>query len=231
MLSVPWCLDAGSVLLGALTGSLIGCQRGLDVVGVTVAGLLTGYAGGLIRDLLLGGKDIYLMEHAGLLWACLGVCVATFLLRSPLARHGQLLFAADTLSVALYSLVGANKVLAYGLDPLYVALLGCTTAVGGGVVRDASCGMLPAVFRPSNFYALACLAGSASFAVLAAAGVPLAWAGVCCVGMVLSLRYLSVWRGWRTHGGPWESAVLRLVRDLVAGGGGSHGRSGGRGRT
>ena len=52
VLTVPVVIDYASVVVGVLTGALFGCRRRLDVVGVTVAGFLTGFGGGIVRDLL-----------------------------------------------------------------------------------------------------------------------------------------------------------------------------------
>ena len=50
VLTVPVVIDYASVVVGVLTGALFGCRRRLDVVGVTVAGFLTGFGGGIILD-------------------------------------------------------------------------------------------------------------------------------------------------------------------------------------
>lgn len=199
MLSVPWGIDYASVVVGVLTGALFGCRRKFDVVGTTVLGFLTGYGGGIVRDLLLGGQDVYFMQHPDLIWVSLGICLITFYFRGLFLDLDRSILLADTLSVALFALAGANKAFAYGLDPLYVVIMGTVTAVGGGAIRDSFAGVPPAIFRQSNYYALACVGGSAAYAVLAFAGASLVAAAFACVGVVVALRYASIRFGWRTR--------------------------------
>lgn len=199
MLSIPWGIDYASVIVGVLTGALFGCRRKFDVVGTTVLGFLTGYGGGIVRDLLLGGRDIYFMAHTNLIWLSLGICLATFYFRGLFLDLDRFLFAADTMSVALFALAGASKAVAYGFAPVYVVLLGTITAVGGGALRDSFAGVPPAIFRQSNYYALACVAGSVVFSILAYVQVPLWIAGIACVVSIIALRYLSVHFGWQTQ--------------------------------
>ena len=199
MLTIPWGIDYASVVVGVLTGALVGCRRKFDVVGTTVAGFLTGYAGGIVRDLLLGARDVYFMQHPDLIWVCLGICLVTFYFRGLFLDLDRSLFYADAFSVALFSLAGANKAFAYGLDPLYVVMMGAITAVGGGAIRDSFAGVTPAIFRQSNYYALACLGGSAAYAALAFLGTSLVGAAFACVGVVVALRYLSIRFDWQTR--------------------------------
>ena len=199
MLSVPWGIDYASVVVGVLTGALYGCRRKFDVVGTTVLGFLTGYGGGIVRDLLMGARDIYFMQHPDLIWVSLAICLLTFYFRGLFLDLDRSIMLADTLSVALFALAGANKAFAYGLDPLYVVIMGTVTAVGGGAIRDSFAGVPPAIFRQSNYYAVACVGGSVAFAALAFAGADLVLAGFACVGVVVILRYASIRFGWRTR--------------------------------
>ncbi len=199
VLSVPVVVDYASVVVGVLTGAMFGCRRRLDVVGTTVAGFLTGFGGGIVRDLLMGAKDVYFMQHPDLIWVSLAICLVAFYFRGLFMNFERSILFADTLSVALFSLAGASKAFAVGLDPLYVVIMGVFTAVGGGALRDSFAGITPAIFQGSNYYAVACLAGSAVFALLAFLDCPLVLAGFACLACVVLLRYLSIRFDWRTH--------------------------------
>lgn len=199
MLTVPWGIDYASVVVGVLTGALYGCRRKFDVVGTCVLGFLTGYGGGIVRDLLMGATDVYFMRHPDLIWVSLAICLLTFYFRGLFLDLDRSVLVADTLSVALFALAGANKAFEAGLDPIYVVLMGAITAVGGGAIRESFAGEAPAIFRQSNYYALACLGGSVAYAALAFFGAPLVWAAFACVGVVVALRYLSIRFGWKTR--------------------------------
>ena len=78
VLAIPWGIDYASVVVGVLTGAMFGCRSKLDVVGTTVAGFLTGFGGGIVRDLLLGASNIYFMSHPDLILVSLAICLLTF---------------------------------------------------------------------------------------------------------------------------------------------------------
>ena len=59
VLTVPWSIDYFSVVVGVLTGALFACDRKLDIIGTVVLGLVTGYGGGIIRDMLLQTHGVY----------------------------------------------------------------------------------------------------------------------------------------------------------------------------
>jgi uncharacterized membrane protein YeiH len=77
-------------------------------------------------------------------------------------------------------------------------------AVGGGILRDVLVREEPLVFRPSELYALASLAGCAAFlAVVVGLRGPPAFAGALAIVVTVAVRILSVRLGWRT-GALWR---------------------------
>ncbi|MEE0844618.1 MAG: TRIC cation channel family protein [Eggerthellaceae bacterium] len=197
-LTVPWGFDYFSIIVGAITGALYACERKLDTVGTVVAGLLTAYGGGLIRDVILQDEGIYFTEHPDLIVICVVLCVFVFYFRGLFKNLDKAIMLADTLSVALFALAGVNKAYAAGSGIVVSIVLGAITAVGGGALRDISMREVPMVFKRSNYYAVAGLGGSVVFVALARVGCPLPVAAVLCVATVVGLRYASVELGIKT---------------------------------
>ena len=181
VLTVPWSIDYFSVIVGVLTGALFACDRKLDIIGTVVLGLVTGYGGGIIRDVLLQDHGVYFTSHPDLIVICIAICAFVFYFRGLFRHLDATVFFADALSVGLFALAGASK--AFSLEQGFVlsVILGAITAVGGGAIRDICVGETPGIFQQSNFYAVAGLGGSLVFVVLASAGSPLPLAGVACV--------------------------------------------------
>ena len=198
VLTVPWSIDYFSVVVGVLTGALFACDRKLDIIGTVVLGLVTGYGGGIIRDMLLQTHGVYFTSHPDLILICIAICAFVFYFRGLFRHLDATVFFADALSVGLFALAGASK--AFSLEQGFVlsVILGAITAVGGGAVRDICVGETPGIFQQSNFYAVAGLGGSFAFVALAYAGSPLPLAGVACVFVVVFLRYWSVYFDWKT---------------------------------
>ena len=159
VLTVPWGIDYFSVVVGVLTGALFACDRKLDIIGTVVLGLVTGYGGGIIRDVLLQDKGVYFTSHPDLILLCIVLCVFVFYFRGLFQHLDAMVFFADALSVGLFALAGASKAYACGEGFVLTVILGAITAVGGGAVRDICVGETPGIFQQSNFSAVAAARG------------------------------------------------------------------------
>lgn len=199
---LPDVIDHVAVIVGVIGGAIFACDRRLDIVGVICMGLITGYGGGVMRDLLLQDKGIYFMQHPMLVFACIVVCIAVFYFRRGFHNLDPAVYLLDTLSVGLFAAAGAEKTLVCGGGPMMAFILGALTSVGGGALRDVFAGEIPAIFKQGNFYALAGIAGSASYVILVELGVPAPAAVVVCIAVTTALRYLSVYFNWVTKTDP-----------------------------
>ena len=63
----------------AISGSMVGIRRGMDLFGVCVLGVITGTGGGLLRDLFAGTPPYIFVKH---IYACASMlgAVACFVL-------------------------------------------------------------------------------------------------------------------------------------------------------
>ena len=92
-----------------LTGALFACDRKLDIIGTVVLGLVTGYGGGIIRDMLLQTHGVYFTSHPDLILICIAICAFVFYFRGIFKHLEATVFLADALSVGLFALAGASK--------------------------------------------------------------------------------------------------------------------------
>src|SRR5512139_886830 len=164
-------LDLAGIFVFAISGSLVGVRKELDLFGVLVLAGATGLGGGFMRDVLIGA-----VPPAALLdWRYLLVPVVA--------------------GLGLFCVAGALKALDYGLGPVPAVLLGTLTAVGGGVVRDLLAGRVPVVLR-SELYATPALVG-ASVAVLGASSTVATWVyAIPAAALCTAWRLVAWWRGW-----------------------------------
>lgn len=191
-------IDYFAVAVGAVCGALFAVDRKLDIVGTVTLGLIAGYGGGIIRDMLLHDQGFFFMQHPELILVCIGLGVLVSVFRKHVANLQSRLFYVDAFSMALFALAGSSK--AWGADVGIVLsiFLGGLTAVGGGALRDICTGQTPAVFQPSNFYAVSGIAGSAAYVALAALHAPGIAADITCVAVAFLLTVLSAHFNWRT---------------------------------
>src|SRR5690606_10671199 len=113
-----------------------------------------------------------------------------------IVRYQRMLFLFDTLGIAMYTVVGVQKSLQFGVSPLAAIILGLFSAVMGGVIRDTLTNELPLIFR-REIYATACLSGAALFVILHTFGVNPNINALSSISLIFMIRILSVKYKWR----------------------------------
>lgn len=188
-------LDLIGTFVFALSGAIAGVKRRLDLFGVLVLSFAAGNAGGITRDLLIGATPPGAISD----WRYLGVSVLagviTFWWSSLIERAWNPVLVFDGAGLALFAVSGAQKALAFGLNPVMAALLGMLTGIGGGMARDLLLAEIPTVLR-ADLYAVAALA-SAVVVVLGHA-LKLPAGAVAAVGAILcfGLRLGAIHKHW-----------------------------------
>jgi len=165
--SMQQLLEHFGVSVAAITGVLAARGKQVDLFGVVVLALVTAFGGGTIRDLLLGAHPVFWVAGPEfLLNAVLTAVVVFFLVRFrelPLS----VLQVADAFALALFTMIGARKGLAFAVDPSIAVLMGVMTGVAGGMLRDLLIGEIPLVFRREIYlYATAAFLGASFFVSL-----------------------------------------------------------------
>lgn len=179
----------------AASGALAAVRSRLDVFGVVVVGLTTALGGGIIRDVLLGIHPPTTLRT----WPYLAVCAATalvvFLFHPQVARLRRGVLLADAIGLGVFATAGTSTAIAAG-TPVYTAcLIGMTTGIGGGAVRDLLLREIPLVLR-KEIYAVAALAGAVLVGVGHALELPPGPVTVVAATAVVALRVLALWRRW-----------------------------------
>ena len=126
----------------AVTGVLAIADRGVDLFGVLVLGLITAIGGGTIRDIILEAP-IFWSENQIYVWLALAASVITFFAESFFTQPQiyRWMLYIDGFGAALFGIQGADK--AWNMDfglPVAPVILGVVTAIGGGLLRDVLAG-------------------------------------------------------------------------------------------
>jgi len=152
-------LDLAGTFVFAISGAAAAKQRGLDLFGICAIAFTVACGGGIIRDVCIGaippsGLANWLYLTTALVAAVTTISLYPFIQK---LKHPVLLF--DALGLCLFAITGAQKSLAYGHNAEVAVLLGVTTAVGGGVLRDILLNRVPVILQ-KEIYASAALIGS-----------------------------------------------------------------------
>jgi len=189
-------LDLLGTFVFALSGATAGVKRRLDVFGVLVLSFVVGNVGGITRDLLIGAVPPGAISD----WRYLAVSVVagmiTFWRPAAIDRLSSPVLVFDGAGLALFAVSGAQKALAYGLNPVMAALLGMLTGIGGGMARDILLAEIPTVLR-TDLYAIAALAGAAMVVIGNALDLPSAAVTIAGALLCFTLRLMAIHWGWR----------------------------------
>lgn len=188
-------LDLLGTFFFALSGSLLAARRGFDIVGSVLLGSLTGLGGGIVRDLVLGVTPTAFAEPIYLLPPVIAALVV-YALYGGMEKITRPLLVCDAAGLALFCTTGAVKALEFGMNPVAAALLGVTTGVGGGLMRDVVANRDPQLFDPRDVYALPAMLGAALITIVWVLGWYSVWFAAGIAALVFALRILSLRFRW-----------------------------------
>ncbi|MCO5723839.1 trimeric intracellular cation channel family protein [Robiginitalea marina] len=175
----------------AISGVLVAMEKRLDLFGVGIIALVTALGGGTLRDLLIGNLPVNWTTTLVYMYVILGSVMVAVVFQSRLKYLRTSLFLFDTIGIGLYTMVGIEKGMEAGLQPLICIALGTITASFGGVLRDILCNEIPVIFR-KEIYATACILGGIGYFLLLKTPLPPAYAYLCGAGLVIGTRLLAV---------------------------------------
>jgi uncharacterized membrane protein YeiH len=190
-------LDLFGTFFFAMSGCLLAARRNFDIVGSLLLGSLVGLGGGVIRDLIISQSvPTAFVEPIYLVAPVLAAAVVYFHVLG-VQRFRRTLLIFDAGGLALFCVTGTLKALDSGMGPVTSAVLGITTAVGGGVLRDVVANEVPQIFNPRGVYAVPAMLGASLVTLFSQLDWFNAYTGTAIAAIVFLLRVLSLRFGWR----------------------------------
>ncbi len=189
---VLFILSMLGVAVFAASGALAAGRKNFDLLGVVVIALVTAVGGGTLRDLLLDRHPIFWVKdpsHLIVILASAALALAYVRFRKPPMAA---LAVADAFGLALFTISGAQVAEAQGLPWLTVIVMGTVTGSAGGVLRDVLTGEVPLLFRQTDLYATAAIAGVTLYLVLQEVGVGQEAASYLGMVAVAGLRFAAI---------------------------------------
>ena len=181
-----------------ISGALMAIRRDFDVIGIALLAVITAIGGGVLRDLVIGDTPPPQFTEAEYLIVPLAAAAVTFFAHPVLERLGRALLVFDAAGLGLFCVTGTVKALDYGLAPVAAAMLGVTTAVGGGLLRDVIARETPALVRPdTELYAVPAIGGALIVAVAWELDAYRPALGAVAAVAVFGFRLLAIRRDWR----------------------------------
>ncbi|GGC86767.1 UPF0126 membrane protein [Tersicoccus solisilvae] len=181
-------LDLVGVYFFAVSGSLLAARQRFDLVGSLLLACVAGLGGGVVRDLVLdAGPPVAFSQPLYLVPPALAV-VTVYSIEASVQRFNRLLVVFDAAGLALFCVSGTLIALAAHQHPVAAVLLGVTSAVGGGILRDVIANVTPTLFDQREFYAIPAFVGAALTVVAQTAGALGGIIVVPIIALVFALR-------------------------------------------
>lgn len=190
-------LDIAGIYVFALSGCLVALRRNMDVVGVLTLGLVTGFGGGVARDVLIADLPPQIVRTNGLLLVPVAAAVTALVVPGLPTRVRQSVLVLDAIGLGLFATVGAAKAIDAGLGVVPTVLIGTIAAVGGGLVRDLLANEIPQILaQGSRLYAIPAALGALVVAVGAELGLAATPVQIMAAALTVALRILALRYGW-----------------------------------
>lgn len=174
----------------AATGALVALRKRFDLIGVLILAAVTAIGGGSIRDVIVGVLPPSNFTNEPLLWVVGLTGLAVFFLPLRLREESRLLYVLDTLGLAVFAALGAERGVEFGMGLWGTVFAGAVSGVGGGVLRDLLSGRIPGIlYRSGDFYASAAALGALAYFLVNYLDPGLALAAG--VGVTLLVRFGS----------------------------------------
>lgn len=191
--AIPIAFEMIAVVVASASGVLTARQHKLDLIGAICLAVLCALGGGLLRDIILQEHNVYILQQPLALPVSIVTAAATFTFPRMVEKPDRLVAVLDIFSVGLFAVMGADKTMVYGYSPVACIMMGFFTAVGGGMLRDICLAQVPYIFRRSNLYAIAAIAGCAVYVLLVeTVGVWNIAAAAVSVALTMAIRWVSL---------------------------------------
>lgn len=194
-MDIIYLLDLIGTFVFAISGIRLAARTDMDVFGASVVGFVTAIGGGTVRDLLLDNHPITWMADMTYPMVILAAVPFTFLMGKKLNNFSKTLFIFDTIGIALFTIIGMEKALSFGLNPFMAGMMGMISAVVGGVTRDVLCREVPLIFR-KEIYATACLLGAVVFYLGLELNLPENLNYLITTAVIITVRTVSIKWNW-----------------------------------
>lgn len=187
----------------SLSGALAAIEKEMDLLGITIMGLVTAVGGGIIRDITLDITPPNAFTNPVTIFISLVtiiifiVLVLIYKYQTNWFKHIKLnhlknaVNASDAIGLGAFTITGVNIAINAGYQNNIVLLLfvGMITGVGGGILRDVFTSKTPYIFV-KHIYGVASLIGAFIF-ILLRDKMNLETSMLISAGLIVLIRFVS----------------------------------------
>lgn len=191
-MDIIYLLDLAGTAVFAISGVQVAGQMRMDPFGATVLAAVTAIGGGTIRDAVLDVGPAFWVHDPTYLTVIILTSMLTILFANRSHRMPPILLPlADAAGLALFTVIGTQKALAYGAPGMTAVVMGVITGVAGGIIRDLLASRVPMVLQ-KDIYATASVLGGVVYTGSLAIGITEGLAMLLAMTGVFTLRMAAV---------------------------------------
>ena len=186
-----YAIDILGTIAFSISGVLVALNKKMDPFGILIIAFVTAVGGGTLRDILIGNTPVFWMLNMNYTYVIIIATIFAVIFRKRLDFLRKSLLLFDTIGIGLYTVVGIEKGISAGLNPIICISLGTMSACFGGVIRDILCNEIPVIFR-KEIYATACIVGGFSYFLIKKLPIEIDVAFVFAGLIVILIRLVAV---------------------------------------
>jgi uncharacterized membrane protein YeiH len=194
-LSFVYILEMVGTAAFAVSGALAASRKNMDIFGFCVLALMPAVGGGTVRDIIIDRVPVFwISDNRYVAVAIIAALIVFFTSYKPGSRR-QILVWMDALGLALFAALGTEICLNHNTGPLVAIMLGVTTAVTGGMIRDIICNEIPLILS-REIYATAAFATTLVYVIADSVGLIEQLSLGLAVAVGFAIRALAIVYDW-----------------------------------
>ncbi|HXS58917.1 MAG TPA: trimeric intracellular cation channel family protein [Hanamia sp.] len=188
-------IDVLGTIAFAISGVFAAMQKRLDVFGILIIAFITAVGGGTLRDMMLGDLPVSWMRNISYFFIIVLTSAVVVIFNNTINNFQKTLLVFDSIGLGLFTVLGIQKGIQFGLHPAICIALGTVTACFGGVIRDISLNNIPLIFQ-KEIYATACIFGGILYFLLLKTNLTNDAIVIICITLIFVIRVLAVRFNW-----------------------------------
>lgn len=179
------------LVAAAISGTLVGLKKDLDLFGVLCLAVATALGGGIIRDIMIGNLPPVAFVQPIYFFVSVLSALFTCMFFERINKLQVVIMLSDAVGLGVFTAVGANAAMSHHINASFVVVsMGVITGIGGGILRDICAQDIPYVFR-KEIYAIASILGAISFLITYEMGAHVL-AFYICLFVTFTIRVVTV---------------------------------------
>ncbi|WP_369901626.1 trimeric intracellular cation channel family protein [Bacillus manliponensis] len=179
------------IIAAAISGTLVGLKKELDLFGVLCLAVTTALGGGIIRDILIGHLPPVAFIQPIYFFISVLTALFTCMFFERINKLQTVIMLSDAIGLGVFTAIGANAAMDHHMEASFLVVsMGVITGIGGGILRDICTQDIPYVFR-KEVYAVASILGAISFLITYEMGAQVL-AFYICLFVTFTIRVVTV---------------------------------------